>query len=88
MALRKEFELFANVRPTKSVVGVGRFPDVDLVLVRENVEGLYVGVEHFVRVGDDPQAVGGVDGDRDPHWAANGSSATPSSTRSGTAGPR
>jgi len=57
VALRKEFELFANVRPTKSVAGVGRFPDVDLVLVRENVEGLYVGVEHFVRVGDDPRAV-------------------------------
>jgi len=57
VALRKEFELFANVRPTKSVASVGRFPDVDLVLVRENVEGLYVGVEHFVRVGDDPKAV-------------------------------
>jgi len=57
VALRKEFELFANVRPTKSVAGVGRFQDVDLVLVRENVEGLYVGVEHFVRVGDDPKAV-------------------------------
>jgi isocitrate dehydrogenase (NAD+) len=38
-------------------VGVGKFPNVDLVLVRENVEGLYVGVEHFVRVGDDPRAV-------------------------------
>jgi len=57
VALRKEFELFANVRPTRSVEGVGRFPNVDIVLVRENVEGLYVGVEHFVRVGDDPRAV-------------------------------
>jgi isocitrate dehydrogenase (NAD+) len=57
VALRKEFDLFANVRPTRSVEGVGRFPDVDIVLVRENVEGLYVGVEHFVRVGDDPRAV-------------------------------
>ena len=57
VALRKEFELFANVRPTQSVAGVGRFANVDLVLVRENVEGLYVGVEHFVRVGDDPRAV-------------------------------
>jgi isocitrate dehydrogenase (NAD+) len=57
VALRKEFELFANVRPTRSVHGAGRFDDVDLVLVRENVEGLYVGVEHFVRVGDDPRAV-------------------------------
>jgi isocitrate dehydrogenase (NAD+) len=57
VALRKEFQLFANVRPTRSLTGVGRFADVDLVLVRENVEGLYVGVEHFVQVGDDPRAV-------------------------------
>jgi isocitrate dehydrogenase (NAD+) len=57
VALRKEFELFANLRPTRSVAGVGRFPNVDLVMVRENVEGLYVGVEHFVRVADDPRAV-------------------------------
>jgi isocitrate dehydrogenase (NAD+) len=57
VALRKEFELYANVRPTKSILPGGKFPDVDLVLVRENVEGLYVGVEHFVRVGEDPRAV-------------------------------
>jgi isocitrate dehydrogenase (NAD+) len=31
---------------------------VDIVLVRENLEGLYIGVEHFVQVGDDPRAVG------------------------------
>ncbi len=57
VALRKEFKLYANVRPTKSIAGAGKFPNVDLVLVRENVEGLYVGVEHFVPVGDDPRAV-------------------------------
>jgi isocitrate dehydrogenase (NAD+) len=57
VALRKEFKLYANVRPTRSIAGVGKFPNVDLVLVRENVEGLYVGVEHFVPVGDDPRAV-------------------------------
>jgi len=57
VALRKEFQLYANVRPTRSLAGAGKFPDVDLVLVRENVEGLYVGVEHFVPVGDDPRAV-------------------------------
>jgi len=57
VALRKEFQLYANVRPTRSIDGAGRFSDVDLVLVRENVEGLYVGVEHFVQVGDDPRAV-------------------------------
>ena len=55
--LRKEFELFANVRPAKTIVPGGRFEDVDIVLVRENLEGLYIGVEHFVQIGDDPRAV-------------------------------
>jgi isocitrate dehydrogenase (NAD+) len=58
VALRKEFELFANVRPAKSIVPGGRFSGVDIVLIRENLEGLYVGVEHFVQIGDDPRAVG------------------------------
>ncbi|HEX6105824.1 MAG TPA: isocitrate/isopropylmalate dehydrogenase family protein [Gemmatimonadales bacterium] len=57
VGLRKEFELFANVRPAKSIVPGGRFDDVDIVLVRENLEGLYIGVEHFVQIGDDPRAV-------------------------------
>ncbi|MGH3993927.1 MAG: isocitrate/isopropylmalate dehydrogenase family protein, partial [Pseudonocardiaceae bacterium] len=34
------------------------FDNVDIVLVRENLEGLYIGVEHFVQIGDDPRAVG------------------------------
>jgi isocitrate dehydrogenase (NAD+) len=55
--LRKEFELFANIRPAKSFVPGGRFNDVDIVLVRENLEGLYVGVEHFIAIGGDPRAV-------------------------------
>jgi isocitrate dehydrogenase (NAD+) len=58
VGLRKEFELFANVRPAKTIVPGGRFTDVDIVLVRENLEGLYIGVEHFVQVGNDPRAVG------------------------------
>ena len=58
VALRKEFELYANVRPARSIVPGGRFTNVDIVLIRENLEGLYVGVEHFVQVGDDPRAVG------------------------------
>jgi isocitrate dehydrogenase (NAD+) len=57
VALRKEFELYANVRPAKSMVPGRRFENVDIVLIRENLEGLYVGVEHFVQVGDDPRAV-------------------------------
>jgi isocitrate dehydrogenase (NAD+) len=58
VGLRKEFELFANVRPARSFIPGGRFENVDIVLVRENLEGLYIGVEHFVAIGDDPRAVG------------------------------
>lgn len=40
--LRKQFELYANVRPVRSFAGVpGTFPNVDLVVVRENTEGMY-----------------------------------------------
>jgi isocitrate dehydrogenase (NAD+) len=57
VGLRKEFELFANVRPARTIIPGGRFENVDIVLVRENLEGLYIGVEHFVTIGDDPRAV-------------------------------
>jgi isocitrate dehydrogenase (NAD+) len=57
VALRKEFDLYANVRPAKSVLPNGKFDNVDIVLVRENTEGLYIGIEHYVKVGDDPRAV-------------------------------
>ena len=57
VALRKEFDLYANVRPAVDIVPGGRYGDIDIVLVRENVEGLYIGVEHFIRIGDDPRAV-------------------------------
>ncbi len=58
VGLRREFELFANIRPARTIVPGGRFENVDIVLVRENLEGLYIGVEHFVQIGDDPRAVG------------------------------
>jgi isocitrate dehydrogenase (NAD+) len=49
VALRKELDLFANLRPVKSVPGVPtRFEGVDLVVVRENTEDLYAGLEHIV----------------------------------------
>lgn len=57
VALRKEFDLYANLRPAKTVIPGGRFENVDVVLVRENTEGLYVGIENYVKVGDDPHAV-------------------------------
>ena len=55
--LREEFQLYANVRPARTLLPGGRYEDIDLVLVRENLEGLYVGFEHYVPVGDDPRAV-------------------------------
>src|SRR3954467_11347627 len=55
--LREEFELYANLRPVRSMVTGGRYEDIDIVLVRENLEGLYVAFEHYIPVGDDPHAV-------------------------------
>lgn len=47
--LRQTFELFANLRPIKNLPGVkARYQDVDLIIVRENTEGLYSGIEHEV----------------------------------------
>jgi len=46
VAIRKELDLFANLRPAKSMQGVrSKFSDVDLVIVRENTEDLYAGIE-------------------------------------------
>jgi isocitrate dehydrogenase (NAD+) len=56
VALRKEFDLYANVRPALTLQSGGRYEDIDLVLIRENTEGLYVGVEHYIGMGDDPRA--------------------------------
>jgi isocitrate dehydrogenase (NAD+) len=55
--LREEFQLYANLRPARTLVRGGRFEDIDIVLVRENLEGYYVGYEHYIPVGDDPRAV-------------------------------
>ncbi|KAI8998370.1 hypothetical protein BC832DRAFT_565589 [Gaertneriomyces semiglobifer] len=49
LTLRRTFDLFANVRPCKSIVGYKTpFDDVDTVLIRENTEGEYSGIEHVV----------------------------------------
>jgi isocitrate dehydrogenase (NAD+) len=56
VALRREFDLYANVRPAITMMSGGRYDNIDLVLIRENTEGLYVGVEHYIGVGDDPRA--------------------------------
>ena len=54
--LRQEFELFANLRPAKTLIP-GRFDKVDIVLVRENLEGYYAAFEHFMPVGNDPRGI-------------------------------
>jgi isocitrate dehydrogenase (NAD+) len=49
VALRKKFELYANFRPIRNLPHIPtRYPDVDLIIVRENTEGLYSGIEHEV----------------------------------------
>jgi isocitrate dehydrogenase (NAD+) len=55
--LREEFQLYANLRPAHTLVPGGRYENIDLILVRENLEGLYVAFEHYIPVGDDPHAV-------------------------------
>ena len=49
VALRREFDLYANVRPARTFAGLaGRYDHVDLVVVRENTEGEYSGIEHYI----------------------------------------
>ena len=55
--LREEFQLYANLRPARTIIPGGRFDKIDLVVVRENLEGLYIGHEHYVKIEDDPHAV-------------------------------
>ncbi|MBP6766036.1 MAG: NAD-dependent isocitrate dehydrogenase [Rubrivivax sp.] len=55
--LREEFKLYANLRPALTLIPGGRFDNIDLVVVRENLEGLYIGHEHYVQIDDDPHAV-------------------------------
>ncbi|WP_079418592.1 isocitrate/isopropylmalate dehydrogenase family protein [Thiomonas intermedia] len=55
--LREAFKLYANMRPTKTLIPGGRYDDVDLLVFRENVEGLYMGYEHYIPIDGDPHAV-------------------------------
>jgi isocitrate dehydrogenase (NAD+) len=49
VALRQSLNLYANLRPARSIQGVpGRYENIDLVVVRENTEDLYAGIEHMV----------------------------------------
>ena len=55
--LREEFKLYANLRPARTLIPGGRFDKIDLVVVRENLEGLYIGHEYYIQIDDDPHAV-------------------------------
>ena len=57
VTLRKEFELFANLRPARTLIGGGRFDHIDIVLVRENLEGFYAAMEHYMPIGHDNRAI-------------------------------
>ncbi|HET9643760.1 MAG TPA: isocitrate/isopropylmalate family dehydrogenase [Burkholderiaceae bacterium] len=55
--LREEFELYANLRPTRTIIPGGRYDNIDLVIVRENLEGLYIGHETYIPIEGDRHAV-------------------------------
>jgi isocitrate dehydrogenase (NAD+) len=55
--LREEFQLYANLRPARTIIPGGRYDKIDLIVVRENLEGLYIGHENYIRIDDDPHAV-------------------------------
>ena len=49
VALRKELDLYANIRPVRSLIGVeSNFKNIDLVVIRENLEDLYAGIEFMI----------------------------------------
>ena len=83
VTLRQALGLYANLRPARSIKGLEtRYEDVDLVIVRENTEDLYAGIEHMV--GPTPPRASRSSPARRP----SGSPASPSSTPSPTAGAR
>ncbi len=52
VTLRQKFKTYANIRPVKTIPGLdGMFENVDLVVFRENTEGLYTGIEHITTDG-------------------------------------
>jgi isocitrate dehydrogenase (NAD+) len=58
VALRHALDLFANVRPARSTAGIGGcYHDIDLVIVRENTEDLYAGIEHDVIPGEAAESI-------------------------------
>src|SRR3982751_1053144 len=52
--LRQVLPRFATPRPARTLIAGARFDKTDLILVRESLEGLHVGFEHRIPIGDDP----------------------------------
>jgi isocitrate dehydrogenase (NAD+) len=62
VALRKELDMYGQIRPCKSYPGVrSRFDDVDLIIVRENTEDLYVGIEYEQGTPDADELIGWIE---------------------------
>ena len=79
VALRQEFDLYANVRPARTFAGLpNRYDQVDLVVVRENTQGEYSGIEHYI---DPDQERRRVHLDHHALRLASASCASPSSSR-------
>jgi len=58
VAIRKALDLYANIRPARALPGAPVYREgIDLVVVRENTEGLYVGIEHEVLAGEAAEAI-------------------------------
>jgi len=58
VAIRKALDLYANIRPARTMPGIALArPNVDIVVIRENTEGLYVGIEHEVVKGEAAEAI-------------------------------
>ena len=57
VTMRQEFELYANLRPTKTIIPGGRYEDIDLVIVRENLEGYYAAMEQTIPANGDKQGI-------------------------------
>lgn len=58
VAMRKKFNLYSNIRPAKTLPHIeSRFNNVDLVMFRENTEGLYIGKEAWIEEGDHAESI-------------------------------
>src|SRR5512133_2306755 len=65
VGLRKALDLYAQVRPCKTYEGVRtRFDDVDLIIVRENTEDLYAGIEYEQGKPDTVEVIAGIEAQR------------------------